>query len=359
MGPKSLADLQPAGLAPQFAQPKGSLYNLGSLLEASALIAKLRFKFNRQDLVSFALTLGAVTLLLKQAHPLTILKLILNSTPSWILLSVALYGFVNIIRAFRLRVLYYEAESKTTSFLPLIFVQVFLNNLLPARLGEVAFVYLLKADYEVEWGKGVVLLLGLRLLDYLAVSLMFLAAGLFSLSQGNEPLLLASLFLAILVLFAFFLAAVRRLSEPIEKLLTPWERNKFGRQILIGFRFLIKAPIFSVLLPAFTVSIALWVGIFGCFWLILKGLGYNPAFLQVIFGATFAVFSKALPWLTVGGIGAHESGWTVGFMLQGWDKVDAIASGFAVNLFTLVTSAVFGIWGLLWLRLARGNSWSK
>jgi uncharacterized protein (TIRG00374 family) len=340
-----------------FARLKGLVYNLGSLPEANALIAKLRpIKLSVREIVSFALTVTAVALLLKQAHPLTILKLLLNSDLSWILLSAALYGFVNIIRSFRLKVLYYDAESKASSFLPLIFVQVFLNNLLPARLGEVAFVYLLKADYEVEWGKGVVLLVGSRLMDYFAVTLLFLATWLLSLSKRNEPLLWALIFSAFLVLLALSLAVVRRLSEPIEKLLTPWEKNKVGKQILTGFRFLVKAPIFHILLPAFTASIVLWVGIFGCFWLILKGLGYGPGFLQVIFGATFSVFSKALPWLTIGGIGAHESGWTVGFMLQGWDKVDAIASGFAVNLFTLLTSAVFGIGGFVWLELARRNS---
>ncbi len=322
------------------------------------MITKLqpKIKLSGREIVSLALTITAVALLLKQAHPLTILKLFLNSDFSWILLSAALYGFVNIIRSFRLKFLYYDAESKASSFLPLIFVQVFLNNLLPARLGEVAFVYLLKADYEVEWGKGVVLLVGSRLMDYLAVTLLFLATGLFGLSKRDEPLLWAFIFLAFLVLFAFFLMVVRRLSGPIEKLLTPWERNKFGRQILVGFRFLTKAPILSILLPAFIASIVLWVGIFGCFWLILKGLGYSPGFSQVIFGATFSVFSKALPWLTIGGIGAHESGWTVGFMLQGWDKVDAIASGFAVNLFTLITSAIFGIGGFVWLELARRKS---
>ncbi|MDH3674261.1 MAG: hypothetical protein OES12_02105, partial [Anaerolineae bacterium] len=65
---------------------------------------------------------------------------------------------------------------------------------------------------------------------------------------------------------------------------------------------------------------------------------------------TFAVLSKAVPFISVGGLGAHEAGWAVGFMLVGLDKTTAISSGFAVNILTLLTSIVFGILSLWSLR---------
>ncbi len=319
------------------------------------MVIKSQLKLRAREFISLALTISAVALLLRQIHPEAIFRLILHSNFSLILLSIVLYTLVNILRAFRLKALSYDAELRVLSYLPLIFVQVFLNNLLPARLGEVAFVYFLKADYGVEWGKGAVLLIAIRMMDYLAVSLMFLAAVLLNLIRGREFLLWALVFLAFFTLIAASLAVIRRLSDPVERFLASRGENKFGRQILIGFQFLAKAPP-SLLLPALASSVSLWIGVFGCFWLVLRAMGYKVSPLEVILGATFAVFSKALPWFTIGGIGAHESGWTIGFLLQGWDKGDAIASGFAVNLFSLIFSALFGLGGMAWLRFAGASS---
>ena len=79
-------------------------------------------------------------------------------------------------------------------------------------------------------------------------------------------------------------------------------------------------------------------------------MGVRTGLSQTIVGATFAVLTKALPLVTVGGLGAHEAGWTVGFMLVGFDKEIAIATGFAVNILTLLSSLVFGLGGLGLLR---------
>ncbi len=73
----------------------------------------------------------------------------------------------------------------------------------------------------------------------------------------------------------------------------------------------------------------------------------------MIWLGTFAVLSKAIPFITVGGLGAHEEGWTMGFMVVGFDKHTAIASGFAVNILTLLASLIFGGLGLVGLALAR------
>jgi uncharacterized membrane protein YbhN (UPF0104 family) len=97
----------------------------------------------------------------------------------------------------------------------------------------------------------------------------------------------------------------------------------------------------------------IWLGTFGWFWAFLAAVGIRTKAAEVIVGATFAVLSKAIPFVTVGGLGAHEVGWTVGFMLVGFEKQTAIASGFAVNILTLLASLFFGGLGLAGLALAR------
>ena len=63
------------------------------------------------------------------------------------------------------------------------------------------------------------------------------------------------------------------------------------------------------------------------------------------------MLAKAIPFITVGGFGAHEAGWAVGFTLTGMARETAIASGFAVNILTLLASVIFGGAALAWMRL--------
>jgi len=85
-------------------------------------------------------------------------------------------------------------------------------------------------------------------------------------------------------------------------------------------------------------SLLAWLGTFAWFACFLASMGVRTGLSQTIVGATFAVLSKALPFVTVGGLGTHEAGWTVGFMLVGFDKETAIATGFAVNILTTTLS---------------------
>ncbi|MFQ5577338.1 MAG: hypothetical protein ACE5G8_10175, partial [Anaerolineae bacterium] len=70
-------------------------------------------------------------------------------------------------------------------------------------------------------------------------------------------------------------------------------------------------------------------------------------------GATFAVLSKAIPFISIGGLGAHEAGWTVGFSLIGFNRATAILSGFAVNILTILSSVLLGAAATLLLRTNR------
>jgi uncharacterized membrane protein YbhN (UPF0104 family) len=89
-------------------------------------------------------------------------------------------------------------------------------------------------------------------------------------------------------------------------------------------------------------SLLTWVGTFAWFAAFMQGIGIGQPFGLVVVGATFAMLAKAVPFITVGGFGAHEAGWTLGFSLVGMPVALAIASGFAVNLLTLLASTIFG-----------------
>ncbi len=103
-------------------------------------------------------------------------------------------------------------------------------------------------------------------------------------------------------------------------------------------------------------SLCLWATIFFRFYALLRGIGIITTALNTIVGSTFAVLSKAIPFITFSGIGTHEAGWTIGFMLVGFSKTTAISSGFAVNILTLLTTVVMGVCSLWILRFTKKYS---
>ena len=81
-----------------------------------------------------------------------------------------------------------------------------------------------------------------------------------------------------------------------------------------------------------------WLTTFAWFTAFLAAINIPVPLPLVIVGAAFATLSKALPLATVGGFGAHEAGWAFGFHLIGMPADLAIASGFAINILTLLAS---------------------
>jgi uncharacterized membrane protein YbhN (UPF0104 family) len=85
-------------------------------------------------------------------------------------------------------------------------------------------------------------------------------------------------------------------------------------------------------------SVLGWLTTFAWFAAFLHALALPLPYPSVVVGATFATLAKAIPFVTVGGFGAHDAGWAFGFHLVGMPLEAAIASGLVVNLLTLLAS---------------------
>ncbi len=98
-------------------------------------------------------------------------------------------------------------------------------------------------------------------------------------------------------------------------------------------------------------SILGWLTTFAWFASFLQAIHAPFRYPLVVVGATLATLSKAIPLVTVGGLGAHEAGWALGFRLVGMPLEAAIASGFAVNILTLLASIIFTgfVFGYGWI----------
>ena len=88
---------------------------------------------------------------------------------------------------------------------------------------------------------------------------------------------------------------------------------------------------------------------------LLRSLGYELNFLQVIVGVSATQLFGALPLPTVGSVGTHEAGWVVGFVLVGLSKSHAIVTGVASQVISLVFNAVLALPAYLYLLSKRGD----
>lgn len=311
-----------------------------------------------------ALTLLIITLLLQQISIKNWLDVQQNLSYVWLAIGVVLYVIVNAWRAARMKFLLSNHSVHFYRLLLIIIVQSMFNNMLPARSGEFSMIYLLYKYEAVPMTTGTAILIITRLFDYLAVTIIFIVAALISLntlSGDVVPIFLFILvFMALIVMILFLLVWFRERSLALIQSgltyigLTRYPIVQFGLkktgQIIQAFG---SVHSFKQFFGTFLLSLVIWFSTFAWFDAFLRAIAVDTEIIKLIVGSTFAILSKAVPFISVGGFGTHEAGWTLGFMLVGFDKTLAISSGFIVNIFTLFASVGLGILSLWILHLER------
>ncbi len=294
-------------------------------------------------------------LLLRQIHLQTLGQMILKADGQWLLAGLGFYLLTNVFRCYRFGALWGATGFFTPlRLLPEMVALSFFNNVLPARGGELAFPYLLmQRRHDMPVGESVSILLILRIFDFLTVVTLYLlfvylergaleiaaeltiwaVAGLLTLAL---PLLVSLPWLGRHGVWAASWA-LRRLR------LTDWQAGQWllatGEKMVTTMAHVHALHIY---LRVFFWSLLGWLSTYAWFAAFLVAVDLPTRYPLVIVGATFATLSKAIPFLTISGVGMHEAGWAWGFYLVGMDMQKAIASGFAVNLLTLFCALLLG-----------------
>jgi len=306
-----------------------------------------------------------IVLLLRQIDPQDVLQLLLGADPRWVLVGVLWYVLTNILRSYRFGVLLQLPGWRAPlRLLPEMFAVSLLNNVLPSRTGELSFPYFLYRNHHISVGESTTVLILARIFDYLAVAALFVVFAFLSLGELNPQaadivrIVALGLFLSggLLLLAPWLGEAGFQLLDWIFKVDQQPERRrsqfvlKAQTQVLTTLKRIRNLRIY--LLTAGW-SILVWLATFAWFSAFMQAIGLPRPYPIVVVGSTFASLAKALPFVTIGGFGAHEAGWTIGFSLTGMETAVAISSGFAVNILTLLTSLVFGGIALIYMGVHR------
>lgn len=339
-------------------------------ITAQARIGKRRFPWPRLSWRRWLPFLGSAVLLwflLRQVAPHDVWRLLRSAQWPWLAAGLGWYLLTNVLRAYRFgALLSWRGWRTPLRLVPDMVVLSFLNNVLPARGGELSFPMLMVRRHGLALGESLALLLIARFFDLLALASLYVVFAFLErdrlLPAGEE---------VVIGLGAVFLLALLCL------LGLPWLGRpglRYGARLLrrtglaergivrllgdIGERAVgavERVHSVRVYLPVYGWSLLAWLGTFAWFAAFLRALELATPYPLVVVGATFGALTNAIPFIAVGGLGAQEAGWAYGFHLTGMATEVAIASGLAVNLLTLLVSSVLGVVSLAIMRRQRSR----
>ena len=272
--------------------------------------------------------------------------------------ALGLHAALYLLRALRFRMLIGEEAPGLAKLLPITSAYTLASLVLPAKLGEAAFVFYANRVGGVGAAQGVASLVVSRLLDLATLALSMALACLSLAAAGTHPHLawLAPLGLALLLVCALVFAASARGDLVVR--LAAWLSRALGLgRTRLGERILSRAGEVSAalramgdrrrLVAASLVSLPAWLCVFLFCAVLARGLGLPPetTLAEATFGSGVAIATSLLPLSAFANFGTLEAGWVLGFGALGVGSKLAYATGVGLHLVQLGNAAILGVLG--------------
>ena len=247
-------------------------------------------------------------------------------------------------------------EGGLKSIFPIVLVHYTALNIIPARLGELSYVYLLKKFHQIPPGSSVSTLLSARVFDQIAISTLFLLSlgivdmrtpWLRTVSWIVGSSLLISVVCLLLVL-AYKHLCLRLLKKLIFRL--KWENSPIIQrimtlleEILTGFDE-IKSRRKTVLV--FSLSLLIWLSILSVNYFVWKAFQIPLSYFEVVLSSTFLILLTVIPFQVFSGLGIRSITWTVVAGAMGVGKNAAIVSALGSRIISTLFLFILGAYGL-------------
>jgi hypothetical protein len=221
---------------------------------------------------------------------------------------------------------------------------------LPWRAGELALVPALRAAGLPGALRAISVLVVIRVLDVATLLAWGVAAAvLLGAPFGVAPLALLVLACGVWLAWVVGGALLSRVSGGWRR--APGLRRALLRQALQARRELRRAGRSPARLGgAVACSLLAWAGVWGLCVALVRAMGLDWSEGAVLLAVIGASLAAVVPINAVGSFGTLEAGWAASLAATGASAAEALASGFAVHLWSLLFSVVLG--GLAGIALA-------
>lgn len=283
-------------------------------------------------------------------------RIVRNIPPSLLLAGMGSYLGGFLLRAFRFRLLLPQ-QIPLRHLVPIVLVHYAALNIIPARLGELSYIILLKQVNQVSTGRSVSNLLIARVFDHLTISLLFLMSAVFldfSSSWLNTLLLVVSVALiATCALLALLLAYKTRYVGWFHALISALKLERFQlahkieRELEEVVNALLTLRFGANLFPVFIVSCGIWLCIFATNYFLLHAFQVQLSYQEIVFTSTCIIMMRLLPLQFVSGFGIHETTWVFLAEALGVPRQIAITAAFGSHIIATLFLLCFGLYGLM------------
>ncbi len=237
------------------------------------------------------------------------------------------------------------------------------NMVLPARTGELSYIYVLKRKFKVPVEKGVsTLAIGLIfdliiIFSMIIISVIIAGSSLLEISSTNL-ILIGIIFLAATLALLFFLSKIVslfiKLFEAIFRKFGNLKNNKifayiYEKLIEINKSILIiqeRKIYWKVFLLTLATRILKFTSYYFLIHAVLYPIGYTFAelpFWKVFLATVTAEFSAVLPTHSIAGLGTYETAFVLAFIALGFSRETSTIVAFNYHLINLVETIILGI----------------
>lgn len=279
-------------------------------------------------------------------------------SPLAALAAFLIYVALNFFRAMRYRTLLQRPELPASQLFPISLYHNLLVRILPFKLGELTYIYLMRRRLDVPVSAGVSSLFGSRILELLvivvvALGTLLVAGGQFQLEDtGLRLLILVTIVVGVVSIY--YSALLARWGAFVARRVVP---GRFGPWI--GDKLMSLAEQFAILRkgPVFVRGVLWSLCTYGCSFgvnlVLLMALGIELTVAQTILIVSLGMFATAFPF-SISGFGMIELGWAFGLTtLATYGLSEATAIGFLLNGFQVLCAVVSG--GIAYLVLQRSQ----
>lgn len=305
------------------------------------------------------LTVVLLAVLFSQVDLSDVVATIAGVNPLYLVAGFLLYSCSYFFRALRFHILL-NREVELRTLLPIVCVHNMVNSLLPARTGELSYVYLLKKVDGRTTGEGIATLVVARVFDCIAIAVLFLCS--LSLISDLPNFIRDSLIMVVFAVFALvivlggLLYSGRSFLVAIHPLFQTSIMKKIGlRDFLLRKSDEIVDALGHVATTkstskVFILTLLIWVSNYVVMYLLISGMNIALPLQVTILGGTFILLTTVLPIQGVGGFGTTESVWTLVFVPLGMSFDSALVSGFSYHIIVVGFYVVLGACGLAKLK---------
>ena len=218
---------------------------------------------------------------------------------------------------------------------------------LPMRLGEVAWIVVMRRAYGWDAATAVACALVHRLLDVAVIAAFLLLAlpAVLGLGwEGGLPLAALAVAACLLTLAGALVPHVwlRLAARLVMRMGRPRGRwRRLLRHLRQGRRWLESVRHRRVMRPCLLLTVLLWTTVFAGQWLLCRAIGLDIALAELLFAATGGSLVTALPIQSIGGVGLMEAGFTGILVWLGAPAATAALAALTFRFATWVASVVF------------------